>query len=189
MGGWGLHPPESAALSRRTPCSDILGFVDPSLVTDGATISAQLGGAPVRATLSDATGRFELYPVMPGTYDLVITASGRVRAVMTGVPVAETTSAVIGSAAARLNGSISASTATASGVVAVGGDPGDTGGVGARKADACRRTGHRSRLRRGRLHDRRLQHAAAWWGSNPTGDSGTASGRTAAKPPPVANAG
>lgn len=104
----------------------IVGFVDPSLVTDGATVSAQLGGTPVRATPPDATGRFELYPVLPGTYDLVITASGRVNAVMTGVPVAETTSTVIGSDAARLNTSISASTATASGVVSVGGDPADT---------------------------------------------------------------
>ena len=105
----------------------IVGFVDPSLVTDGATVSAQLDGTPVRATPPDATGRFVLYPVVPGIYDLVITASGRVSAVITGVPVAETSSTVIGSDAARLNTSISASTATASGVVAVAGDPADTG--------------------------------------------------------------
>lgn len=105
----------------------IVGFVDPSLVTDRAMVSAQLGGIPVRATPPDATGRFELYPVLPGTYDLVITASGRVNAVMTGVPVAETTATVIGSDAARLNTSISASSASASGVVSIGGDPADTG--------------------------------------------------------------
>lgn len=105
----------------------IVGFVDPSLVSDGATVSAQLAGTPVRATPPDATGRFELYPVLPGTYDLVITASGRVNAVMTGVPVAETTSTVIGSDATRLNTSVSDASATASGVVTVGGDPADTG--------------------------------------------------------------
>jgi hypothetical protein len=104
----------------------IVGFVDPSLVTAGATISAQLGGEPVRATPADATGRFELYPVPVGTYDLVITASGRVNAVMTGVPVGETTSTVIGSDAVRINTSISAMSAVASGTITVNGSPVDT---------------------------------------------------------------
>jgi len=104
----------------------IVGFVDPSLVTAGATISAQFDGEPVRATPADSTGRFELYPVPVGTYDLVITASGRVNAVITGVPVAETTSTVIGSDAARINTSISNLSAIASGTIARNGSPVDT---------------------------------------------------------------
>jgi len=104
----------------------IVGFVDPSLVTAGTTISAQLGGTPVRATPPDATGRFVLYPVPAGTYDLVITASGRVNAVMTGVPVGETTSTVIGSDAVRINTLVSDASAIASGVVTVSGSAADT---------------------------------------------------------------
>lgn len=77
----------------------------------------------MRATPPDATGRFELYPVPVGTYDLVITASGRVNAVMTGVPVAETTSTVIGSDAVRINTSVSNLSAIASGTFAVNSSP------------------------------------------------------------------
>ena len=44
----------------------------------------------VKATPPDASRRFVLYPVPTGTYDLVVTASGRVTAVMTGVPVITT---------------------------------------------------------------------------------------------------
>jgi hypothetical protein len=105
----------------------IVGFVDPSLVTSGATISERPGGTAVRATPPDATCRFELYPVLPGPHGVVITASGRVSAVMTGVLVAKSTSSVIGGDAARLNTSISASTTTASVVVAFGGDLAETG--------------------------------------------------------------
>lgn len=104
----------------------IVGFVDPSLVTAGATVSAQLDGEPVRATPADATGRFVLYPVPVGTYDLVITASGRVNAVMTGVPVAETTPTVIGSEVVRINTSLSIQSAIASGTIDVNGSPVDT---------------------------------------------------------------
>jgi hypothetical protein len=81
----------------------IVGFVDPSLANTGTTVSAQLAGAPVRTTPPDATGRFVLYPGPAGTYDLVITASGRVNAVMTGVPVSDASSTVIGSDAARIS--------------------------------------------------------------------------------------
>jgi len=74
----------------------IVGFVDASLSTGGASVSAQsAGGTPVRATPPDATGRFTLYPVPTGNYTLVVTAPGRVTTVMTGVPVtAETTTTV-----------------------------------------------------------------------------------------------
>jgi len=107
----------------------IVGFVDPSLANTGTTVSAQHAGAPVRATPPDATGRFVLYPVPVGIYDLVITASGRVNAVMTGVPVGDSSSTVIGSDAARLNTPLSAASYIASGMVTVKGNAANTGGA------------------------------------------------------------
>lgn len=105
----------------------IVGFVDPSLANTGTSVSAQLDGTPVRTTPPDATGRFTLYPVPPGNYSLVITAAGRVNAVMTGVPVTATTSTVIGSDAARINTPVSTNSFVASGTVTVGGSVTDTG--------------------------------------------------------------
>jgi hypothetical protein len=105
----------------------IVGFVDPALANTGTTVSAQSAGAPVRATPPDATGRFVLYPVPVGTYDLVITAGGRVNAVMTGVPVGDTASTVIGSDSARINTPFSAASYVASGTVTVSGSTADTG--------------------------------------------------------------
>jgi hypothetical protein len=43
-----------------------------------------------KATIPDANGMFVLYPVDPGTYDLVITSDGKATAVMTGVEVVTT---------------------------------------------------------------------------------------------------
>ena len=99
----------------------IVGFVEPSLVPAGASVSAQLGGVPVRATPPDATGRFVLYPVPVGSYDLVITAGGRVNAVMTGVPVGDASPTFIGSDAARISTPYSATSHLASGTVTVSG--------------------------------------------------------------------
>lgn len=56
----------------------------------GAAVSLQQAGTVARATVADSNGRFVLSPVPAGTYDLVITAEGRVTAVMTGVPVTAT---------------------------------------------------------------------------------------------------
>lgn len=65
----------------------IEGWLDPALDGRATQVSAQAGGSPVKATVPDATGRFVLYPVPAGRYDLVVNAAGRVTAVMTGVPV------------------------------------------------------------------------------------------------------
>jgi hypothetical protein len=95
----------------------VVGFVDPLLANAGTTVSAQSGGLPVRATPPDATGRFTLYPVPAGQYDLVITADGRVNAVITGVPVSDSATTVIGSDAARINTPTSTSSFAASGTI------------------------------------------------------------------------
>lgn len=105
----------------------IVGFVDPALASGTTTVSAQLAGTPVRATPPDATGRFVLYPVPAGSYDLVITASGRANAVITGVPVGDTASTVIGSDAQRIDTPVSLSSYMASGTVTVGGSATNTG--------------------------------------------------------------
>jgi Domain of unknown function (DUF4382) len=67
----------------------VVGYVEPSLANT-ANVSVQFNGVPVKATVPDPTGRFVLYPVPAGAYDLVVTAAGRVSAVMTGVPVTTT---------------------------------------------------------------------------------------------------
>jgi hypothetical protein len=107
----------------------IVGYVEPSLAATTTNVSAQTGGAPVRATPPDATGRFVLYPVPAGTYDLVITAPGRVNAVMTGVPVVTTAFTTIGSTTARIAPPASAASAVASGTVTVNGSLANTGGA------------------------------------------------------------
>jgi hypothetical protein len=107
----------------------IVGFVDPALAVSSTSVSAQSAGVPLRATPPDATGRFTLYPVPVGNYDLVITAAGRVNAVMTGVPVASDVTTVIGSDAARINTPLSASSFAASGTIKVNGSLTNTEGA------------------------------------------------------------
>lgn len=68
----------------------VVGYVDPAIALSSTTVSVQQGGVPVRATAPLSGGRFELYPVPAGNYDLVISAAGRVTAVMTSVPVGTT---------------------------------------------------------------------------------------------------
>ena len=65
------------------------GMVAPAIALPTTTVSLQQAGVPVRSTVPDATGRFVLYPVPAGTYDLVVSADGRVTAVMTGVPISD----------------------------------------------------------------------------------------------------
>ncbi len=97
--------------------SKIVGFVDAAIANGNTAVSAQVDGTALRATAPDASGRFELAWVPAGTYDLVITAQGRVNAVMTGVPVTAAGATTIGSDTARLLPPASAASAVASGTV------------------------------------------------------------------------
>jgi hypothetical protein len=81
----------------------IVGYVDEGLANGNTLVSAQQGGVVIKSTPPDAQGRFVLYPVPEGTYDLVITAPGRANAVMTGVPVVLTSVTTVGSDSVRLN--------------------------------------------------------------------------------------
>ena len=105
--------------------SKIVGWVDTAMAASGVatSVSAQVGGVPVRSTPPDANGRFELFPIPTGNYDLVITSTGRVNGVMTGVPVTAAGATTIGSTTVRLAPPPSAASAVAvaSGTVTVGG--------------------------------------------------------------------
>ena len=100
-GQYNLKP----VLTATTVLSDaglrVVGYVDPALgvAATQTQVSVQAAGVPVKATAPDATGKFVLYPVPAGTYDLVVTSSGRVNAVMTGVPVVTTAFTTVNSAA------------------------------------------------------------------------------------------
>lgn len=65
----------------------VIGFVAPALATTQTQVSLQADGQVVKATPPDPNGRFVLYPVPVGNYDLVLTAPGRALATITGVPV------------------------------------------------------------------------------------------------------
>lgn len=65
------------------------GYVAPAIALGTTSVSLQQNGVPVRSTVPMADGRFVLYPVPAGSYDLVVSAEGRVTAVMTGVPISE----------------------------------------------------------------------------------------------------
>jgi len=80
----------------------IVGYVDPSIAVASTNVSVQASGLPVKATVPDSTGKFELYPVPVGTYDLVVTATGHVTAVMTGVPVVSSSITSINSTTTRI---------------------------------------------------------------------------------------
>jgi hypothetical protein len=70
--------------------SGVVGYVGTSQAASGTSLVAlDQGGVPVKATVPDATGKFLLDPVAPGTYDLVVTALGHTSAVVTGVVVAD----------------------------------------------------------------------------------------------------
>ncbi len=106
----------------------IVGYVDPALANGGATVSVQSAGVPVRATPTDATGKFVLYPVPAGSYDLVVTANGRANAVVTGVPVTTTAHTLVGSDTVRLVPPASAASAGVSGTVKLAGATANTEG-------------------------------------------------------------
>jgi hypothetical protein len=98
--------------------SGVLGYVDLGLVGPGTTLSLQQAGVVIRSTVPDATGRFLLQPVAPGTYDLVLSAPGRTTTVITGVPVTADTVLSLNTAAAAL-GSASSPNGMVSGAITV----------------------------------------------------------------------
>jgi hypothetical protein len=78
------------AMVPRVSGAGVIGYLDASLDPAKTVVSLQLDGKPVRATPPDLTGKFVLFPVPVGNYDLVVNSQGRVTALVTGVPVVET---------------------------------------------------------------------------------------------------
>ena len=64
------------------PTNDIEGYTLPR-----AVVSAQQGGVGIKSTTADDRGRFVLWPVDTGTYDVVVTRVDRTNAVLAGVQV------------------------------------------------------------------------------------------------------
>ncbi len=64
------------------PTNDIEGYTVP-----GAIVSAQQGGVSLKSSTADAQGKFVLWPVDAGLYDVVITGVGLPNAVLVGVQV------------------------------------------------------------------------------------------------------
>ncbi|HKX40357.1 MAG TPA: DUF4382 domain-containing protein [Burkholderiaceae bacterium] len=98
-GRYNLKPVLSATPLVSAAGMRVVGYVDPALGVSSTLVSVQANGVPVKATVPDATGKFVLYPVPAGTYDLVVTATGRATAVMTGVPVVTTAFTTVNSTA------------------------------------------------------------------------------------------
>ncbi|HSB98369.1 MAG TPA: DUF4382 domain-containing protein, partial [Burkholderiaceae bacterium] len=90
-GRYNLKPVVSVTTVLSDAGQRIVGWIAPAVAASAPSVSVQASGVPVKATVPDpTTGRFDLYPVPSGTYDLVIGAAGRVTSVMTGVPVVTT---------------------------------------------------------------------------------------------------
>jgi hypothetical protein len=75
-----------------TAVNGISGFVSPLLLSNHVQISAQQNGVVVSATAPNAsTGEFFLARLIPGNYDVVITADQRATSIIGNVPVTSTT--------------------------------------------------------------------------------------------------
>ena len=81
----------------------VVGYVAPSIASGATSVSVQTNGTPVKATAPDANGLFVLYPVPVGSYTLVVSAPGRVTAVITGVPVIDTAQTIVTNSALRID--------------------------------------------------------------------------------------
>jgi hypothetical protein len=75
-----------------TAVNGISGFVSTALLGSHVMVSAQQNGAIVSSTVPSSTGEFFLARLVPGNYDVVITADDRAASVVATVPVASTTS-------------------------------------------------------------------------------------------------
>lgn len=103
------------------------GYVNTGTIGASTQVSAQdNAGVVYKATVPDADGKFVLYPVPPGTYNVVVASAERATAVITGVPVVTTAYTHVGSDSVRLALALSG-TANASGAVKLNNNPLDTG--------------------------------------------------------------
>ncbi|MBC7436840.1 MAG: DUF4382 domain-containing protein, partial [Bdellovibrionales bacterium] len=82
--------------------SGVAGFVNTTVANSSATVSLQQGGVFVKSTVPSTTGSF-LLTAAPGTYTLVLTASGRTTEIVNSVPVVTASITNLNTAGAALN--------------------------------------------------------------------------------------
>jgi hypothetical protein len=123
-GNYDLSPRYSIVRRVSSTGMRVTGFVATTLDPSTTRVSLQANGTTIRSTPPDANGHFVLYPVPAGTYDLVVSALGRVTAVVTGVPVADATSTDLNPSTAPIDPAVSI-THTAAGTVSTGTTPVD----------------------------------------------------------------
>jgi hypothetical protein len=121
-----LKPVLSAILVLSDAGQRIVGYLDTLTLGANTNVSAQSGSIVAKATIPDANGMFVLYPVDPGTYDLVIASDGKATAVMTGVEVVTTTHTNVSSDTVRI-ALADSPTANATGNVTLNGSGLNTG--------------------------------------------------------------
>jgi hypothetical protein len=117
-----LLKPVIAVIPRISDVARVTGQVALPIATTATSVSLQLNGEPVRSTPPDSAGKFVLYPVPGGVYDLVVTAPGRATATITGVPVTATGSTTVNLASAPIDPPASAMR-SASGTLSTGVSP------------------------------------------------------------------
>ena len=102
----------------------VTGYVATTLDPTTTRISLQSNGTVVSSTAPDGTGHFVLYPAPAGSYDFVVSALGRVPAIVTGVPVSASASTDLNPSSAPIDPAVS-TPHTASGTVSTGATPVD----------------------------------------------------------------
>ena len=102
-GRYNLQPVISVLPRLSDAGARVVGHVDASLANSATRVSVQQAGRPVKSTWPDDSGRFVLYPLPAGSYELVLAAEGRATAVMTGVPVSAATPTEVNPAASPIS--------------------------------------------------------------------------------------
>ena len=124
--GYNLSPRYSVVRRVSTTGMRVTGFVSTALDPQTTRISLQSDGAVptvVRSTVQDSSGKFVLFPVPAGTYNLVISDPSRVVAVITNVPAADATSTDINTSAAPITPPLAGVIHTVTGTVNAGTPP------------------------------------------------------------------
>ncbi len=103
----------------------VIGYVAPALDRETTKVSVQSGGVEVKSTPPDSTGRFTLYPVSAGTYDLVVSSVERVPAIVTNVVVTNTAHTNINDAANPIDPPVQGTFRLIQGTVTTGSTPVD----------------------------------------------------------------